>query len=170
LTAVLRAAVLTVSTKGARGERQDESGERLAELLRERLQADVFARRVVSDDPESIQAMVREWQRGDPHLIVLTGGTGLTSRDVTPQALAPLLSYQVPGMAEAMRAEGLKTTPHAMLSRSLAGVMGRTLILALPGSPKGASESLEAVLPALPHAIQMLRDQGGDAPAAHQPG
>jgi molybdenum cofactor synthesis domain-containing protein len=170
LTAVLRAAVLTVSTKGARGERQDESGERLAELLRERLQADVFARRVVSDDPEAIQAMVREWQRGDAHLIVLTGGTGLTSRDVTPQALAPLLSYQVPGMAEAMRAEGLKATPHAMLSRSLVGVMGRTLILALPGSPKGASESLEAVLPALPHAIQMLRDQGGDAPAAHQPG
>ncbi len=170
MKAVFRAAVLTVSTKGARGERRDESGERVAALL-QRLPAEVVDRRIVSDEPSEIQAMLREWQqRHALHVIVLTGGTGLTSRDVTPQALAPLLDYEVPGMAEAMRAAGLKQTPHAMLSRSLAGVMGRTLVLALPGSPTGAAESLQAVLPALPHALEMLRDAGGDSPAAHQPG
>jgi len=140
--------------------------------LLERMPAEVVDRRIVSDEPAEIRATLREWQqlRQAPHVIVLTGGTGLASRDVTPQALAPLLDYEIPGMAEAMRAEGLKQTPHAMLSRSLAGVMGRTLVLALPGSPKGAAESLQAVLPALPHALEMLREAGADSPAVHQPG
>ncbi len=165
---MVRVAVLTVSTKGARGERPDESGERLVALL-QRMPAEVLARRIVSDEPDQIRAALEQWRALDPDLIVLTGGTGLTPYDLTPQALAPLLDYEVPGMAEAMRAEGLKKTPHAMLSRSVAGVMGRTLVLALPGSPSGATESLEAVLAALPHALAMLREQAGDPSASHRP-
>jgi len=88
---------------------------------------------------------------------------------VTPQALESLLDYAIPGMAEAMRAAGLKKTPHAMLSRSLAGVVGQTVILALPGSPRGAADSLDAVMEALPHGLRTLRGEVGDAPAAHRP-
>jgi len=166
---VYRVCILTVSTKGSRGERIDESGERLAELMA-RLPGEVVGRAVVTDEVGEIRKQVREWVKAvDPHLVLLTGGTGLSPRDVTPQALEPLLDYQVEGMAEAMRAAGLRKTPHAMLSRSLAGVMGRTLVLAVPGSPRGATDSVEAVMEALPHALRMLRDQVGDAPAAHSP-
>ncbi|HEY8677974.1 MAG TPA: MogA/MoaB family molybdenum cofactor biosynthesis protein [Candidatus Dormibacteraeota bacterium] len=164
-----RACVLTVSTKGARGARADESGERVAEMLA-RLPAEIVARGVVSDELADIRRQVAEWLKAtDPHLIVLTGGTGLGPRDVTPQALESLLDYAIPGMAEAMRAAGLKKTPHAMLSRSLAGVVGQTVILALPGSPRGAADSLDAVMEALPHGLRTLRGEVGDAPAAHRP-
>ena len=164
-----RACVLTVSTKGARGERVDESGEKITEALA-RVPADVVGRAIVSDEVDDIQRQVRGWIHAiDPDLIVLTGGTGLGPRDVTPQALEPLLTYAVPGMAEAMRAAGLKKTPHAMLSRSLAGVIGRTLVLALPGSPRGVMDSLEAVMEALPHGLRTLRNQVSDRPAAHRP-
>lgn len=164
-----RACVLTVSTKGARGERQDESGEKVAEMLG-RLPAEIVARAVVSDDIDDIRRQLRDWIKAtDPHLIVLTGGTGLGPRDLTPQALEPMLDYPIPGMGEAMRAAGLRKTPHAMLSRSLAGVAGQTVILALPGSPRGVADSLEAVLEALPHGLRTLRGEIGDAPAAHRP-
>jgi len=157
-----------VSTKGARGERVDESGERLAEML-QRLPAEIVGRAVVTDDEEEIRTQVRRFLEADPHLIVLTGGTGLGPRDKTPQALEPMLDYQVPGMAEAMRAAGLRKTPHAMLSRSLAGVCGRTLVLALPGSPRGAGDSLEAIMEALSHGLRTLRGEVSDSPAAHRP-
>ncbi len=164
-----RACVLTVSTKGARGERIDESGEKISEALA-RLPSEVVGRAIVSDEVADIQRQIRDWVRAvDPHLVVLTGGTGLGPRDVTPQALATLLDYEVPGIAEAMRAAGLRKTPHAMLSRSLAGVMGRTLILALPGSPRGVADSLDAVLEALPHGLRTLRGEVSDSPAAHRP-
>jgi molybdopterin adenylyltransferase len=166
---VYRVCILTVSTKGSRGERADESGERLAELVG-RLPGEVVGRAVVSDEVAEIRKQVRDWLKAvDPHLILLTGGTGLSPRDVTPQALKPLFDYEVDGMAEAMRAAGLKKTPHAMLSRSVAGVSGRTLVLAVPGSPRGATDSVEAVIEALPHALRMLRDQVSDAPTAHSP-
>ena len=157
-----------MSTKGARGERVDESGERLAEML-QRLPAEIVGRAVVTDEEEEIRTQVRRFLEADPHLIVLTGGTGLGPRDKTPQALEPMLDYQVPGMAEAMRAAGLRKTPHAMLSRSLAGVCGRTLVLALPGSPRGAGDSLEAIMEALSHGLRTLRGEVSDSPAAHRP-
>ena len=164
-----RACVLTVSTKGARGERVDESGERISEAVA-RIPAEVVGRAIVSDEIDDIKRQLREWLRAtDPDLIVLTGGTGLGPRDVTPQAVEPLLDYAVPGIAEAMRAAGLRKTPHAMLSRSLAGVIGRTLVLALPGSPRGVVDSLEAVMEALPHGLRTLRGDVSDAPAAHRP-
>jgi molybdenum cofactor synthesis domain-containing protein len=164
-----RACILTVSTKGSRGERTDESGEKISEMLA-RIAAEVVGRAMVSDELPDIQRQIREWLRAtDPDLIVLTGGTGLGPRDVTPQAVAPLLDYPVPGIAEAMRAAGLQKTPHAMLSRSLAGVIGKTLVLALPGSPRGVVDSLDAVMEALPHGLRTLRGQVGDAPAAHRP-
>lgn len=164
-----RACVLTVSTKGARGERFDESGEKISEALA-RIAADVVGRAIVSDELPDIQRQIREWLRAtDPDLIVLTGGTGLGPRDVTPQAVEPLFDYLVPGIAEAMRAAGLRKTPHAMLSRSLAGVIGRTLVLALPGSPRGVVDSLEAVMEALPHGLRTLKGEVSDAPAAHRP-
>jgi len=160
---------LTVSTKDARGERLDESGETISETLA-RIAADVVGRAIVSDELPDIQRQIREWLRAtDPDLIVLTGGTGLGPRDVTPQAVEPLFDYPVPGIAEAMRAAGLRKTPHAMLSRSLAGVIGRTLVLALPGSPRGVVDSLEAVMEALPHGLRTLKGEVSDAPAAHRP-
>ena len=119
------ACVLTVSTRGARGERQDESGEKVSEMLA-RLPAEIVARAVVGDDVAEIREQLKTWIRAAaPDLIVLTGGTGLSPQDVTPQALLPMLDYLIPGMGEAMRAAGLRKTPHAMLSRSLAGVTGK---------------------------------------------
>jgi molybdenum cofactor synthesis domain-containing protein len=124
----------------------------------------------VSDEVDEIRTQIKDWIKAvDPDLVVSTGGTGLGPRDVTPQAVDALLDYEVPGMAEAMRAAGLKKTPHAMLSRSVAGVVGRTLILALPGSPRGAADSLEAVIEALPHGLKTLRGDVSDSLAAHRP-
>jgi molybdenum cofactor synthesis domain-containing protein len=119
------------------------------------LPADVVARESVPDDIESIRAAVRECTQS-ADIVILSGGTGLGPRDVTPQALVPLFDYEVPGMAEVMRQQGLASTPHAMLSRQVVGVIAQCLVLSLPGSPNAVAECLDAVWPALPHALALI--------------
>ncbi|MFI5261501.1 MAG: molybdenum cofactor biosynthesis protein B [Candidatus Limnocylindrales bacterium] len=147
--------VLTVSDGVTAGTREDRSGARLAARLH--AAGYTVTRGVVADDATAIVAAVRRVATTE-QLVVLTGGTGLTPRDTTPQAVRPVLDYEIPGFGEVMRAEGRHSTPFASLSRSFGGVLGRTLVLALPGSPAGAEESLAAVLDLLPHALETLAD------------
>ena len=150
---MINAGVLTISDKGYRGQRTDSSGPLIAEMLT----ADGYTveeQAIVPDNEEKIAERLIEWvDQKDIRFIVTTGGTGLSPTDVTPEAMLKVIKYQVPGMAEAMRAESLKKTPNAMISRAIAGVRGNSLILNLPGSPKGASENLSVVLPAIDHEI-----------------
>ena len=148
-----RALVITASDKAARGERADASGDAVAGRLR--AMGFEVERRVVPDERPEIEHALVEGARAHD-LVVTTGGTGLTPRDVTPQATAAVLDYEVPGLAEAMRAEGRRHTPMASLSRGLAGVLGRTLVVNLPGSPNGATESFDAIAPVIPHALETI--------------
>jgi molybdopterin adenylyltransferase len=159
-----RAGVLTISDKGAAGEREDTSGAAIRELLGSVATIDRYE--IIPDERPTIRSHLEGWaDDGRLDLIVTTGGTGLGPRDVTPEATREAIDYEVPGLAEAMRAEGLKHTPMAMLSRAVTGVRGRTLIVNLPGSPKGVRENLTAVLPVLPHALELLRGERSE----HQP-
>lgn len=153
--------VLTLSDKGALGEREDESGRIAAEMIAPL--GKVVCRQVLPDDQAQISALLLDWSDSERlSLILTTGGTGLSPRDLTPQATEAILDYQIPGMAEAMRAASLDKTPHAMLSRALVGVRGATLIVNLPGSPKGVRENLQVLLPALPHALAKLQGDPSD--------
>jgi molybdenum cofactor synthesis domain-containing protein len=154
--AVSKAHVVTVSDGAFRGKREDKSGAALVGMLR-RDGFEVADPQVVPDDAERISEAVMSAVTRGADLVVATGGTGLGPRDVTPQAIAALIDYEVPGIGEAMRRAGETSTPMALLSRSMAGVRGRALIISVPGSPKGATESLEAVMPIVGHAIQLLR-------------
>lgn len=154
-----RAAEITVSDSRGQGGHDDRSGDVIVERLAD-LPAGVVSRTAVADSLEDIRAAVISCI-DTADIVVLTGGTGLGPRDVTPQALLPLLDYEVPGLAEAMRHEGLRHTPHAMLSRQVAGVMRGMLILSLPGSPRAVAECLDAVWAALPHALAVLQGDTG---------
>jgi molybdopterin adenylyltransferase len=161
---MIRAAVITVSDKGSRGEREDLSGPEAVRLL-EAQAIEVACTLVVPDEPDEIKAALIDCaDRQGLDLIITTGGTGVTPRDVTPDATHEVLEKEIPGMAEAMRQASMAKTPHAMISRALAGLRGKTLIINLPGSPKGVRENLAVVLPAIPHAIEKI--QGGDADCA----
>lgn len=156
-----RIGVLTLSDKGSKGERIDESGEVIKQMVDEL--GDVCCYKVIPDDFSRIVEVLIFWADEEGlDLILTTGGTGMTPRDVTPEATATVLERLVPGIAEAMRAESLKKTPHAMLSRGLAGLRGTTLIVNLPGSPRAVRENLAVILPALPHGLAKLKGDPSD--------
>lgn len=160
--------ILTVSDRCYRKETRDESGPLLARLVRERLSAHVVEEAVVPDDRRLICEILQRWcDELKPDLILTTGGTGFSPRDITPEATKDLIEREVPGLVEAMRAASVKQTPHAMLSRAAAGIRKSTLVVNLPGSPKAARESLEVILPALPHGIEILKGSPG-ADRRHQ--
>ncbi len=151
-----RAGVLTISDKGSRGERIDTSGETAVEMLKTG-GFTVIKTKIVPDDIKTIEETLIEWAEDEGLSLILTsGGTGLSPSDVTPQAMMGVIDYEVPGIAEAMRAASLMKTPHAMLSRAMAGVRKSCLIINLPGSPRGVKENLEVILPALKHGIEKL--------------
>ena len=155
----MKAGILTLSDKGSRGDREDLSGAVIREML-EGSGIAIKSYEVIPDEADLISSKLKEWSDSKGlNLIITTGGTGLSPRDVTPEATLDVIEKRVPGMEEAMRTESLKKTPNAMISRAVAGIRGRTLIVNLPGSPKAVRENLGVILPALPHALSKL---GGD--------
>ena len=154
--------ILTISDKGAAGERQDKSGEAIHEIL-SGVNVSIVNYTIVPDEKEAIVEKLVRWADEDKlDVVFTTGGTGLTPRDVTPEATLSVVDKIVPGFAEVMRAESLKKTPMAMLSRAVVGTRGKCLIINLPGSPRAVFECLEVILPALPHAVETLKGQAGE--------
>jgi molybdopterin adenylyltransferase len=152
----IKAVVITASDACSRGERPDESGAALVELLTS-INAEIVATKILSDDLDPLTQALREFaHRDDVNLIVTTGGTGLGPRDNTPEATQRVIEREAPGIAEAIRAESLKATPMAMLSRGVCGVCSGTLIVNLPGSPKAVRETFAVIAPVLPHALDLL--------------
>jgi molybdopterin adenylyltransferase len=163
----IRIGILTVSDRSSRGERPDESGPALAEAVSQQ-GWQVIRTEILPDESDRVKNTLVEWaDGGEMDVILTTGGTGFSPRDITPEATQAVIQRPSPGLAEAMRSAGLRITPHAMLSRAIAGIRSRTLIVNLPGSPNGAIENLTVLLPILPHAVQLLRDELG-AEAGHR--
>ncbi len=159
---MIQAGVITLSDKGSRGEREDLSGPEVIRMLREAGIETVHSE-IIPDEEEFIASKLIEFAdvRG-LDLVVTTGGTGVSPRDVTPDATLAVIDREIPGMAEAMRRESMLKTPHAMISRAVAGIRGQTLIVNLPGSPKGVRENLAVILPALTHAIEKIKGDPAD--------
>jgi len=152
-----RAGILTVSDRGARGEREDVSGKVIAEMLAG-ISIEVAAYDIIPDEEDRIAAKILEFvDVRNLDLVITTGGTGVSPRDVTPEATRRIMDREIPGMAEAMRQESARKTPHAMLSRAVAAIRKQSLVINLPGSPKGARENLQAILPALEHALEKIK-------------
>lgn len=155
---MIRFGILTLSDRSARGEREDASGPALAHHIRAESYS-VIRQQILPDDESAIRETLIAWADSDEFDVILTtGSTGFAPRDVAPEATRAVIQREAPGLAEAMRAESLAKTKHAMLSRAMAGIRGRTLIVNLPGSPKGAVENLQTIFPVLSHAVQLLRE------------
>jgi molybdopterin adenylyltransferase len=153
----IRYGILTLSDRSARGERPDTSAPQLAKLIQAESWS-VVRQALLPDEESAIREILISWaDSGEIDVILTTGGTGFSPRDVTPEATRAVIEREAPGLAEAMRATSLKVTPHAMLSRIVTGIRRKTLIINLPGSPKAAMENLQVVLPVLPHAVQLLQ-------------
>ena len=152
----MKVGILTVSDKGARGEREDRSGPAIREMI-EAAGGEVVRTKIVPDERDEIRAALLAWSDEGLDLVLTTGGTGFSPRDWTPEATKSVIEREAPGLPEAMRRAGAEKTPMAMLSRAAAGIRGSTLIVNLPGSEKAVRESLAAVLPALPHGVDILR-------------
>lgn len=162
-----RVGILTVSDRASLGEYEDRSGPVIRQIVTDRLQAKVVQYAVVPDEQKPIRDVLEMWSSQEElDLILTTGGTGFAPRDVTPEATRSVIEREAPGLVFAMLRESMNVTAHAMLSRAVAGIRGRTLIVNLPGSPKAARENLESILPAIPHAIELLQDSP-DAEAGH---
>ena len=153
----IRTAIITLSDKGSRGEREDASGKVIREMIADIGASDVHYEILPDDKSSLMETLARLADAGNIDLIITTGGTGVAPRDVTPEATSAVIDRELPGMAEAMRAESLKKTPHAMISRAVAGIRKQALIVNLPGSPKAVRENLAVILPALPHAIEKIK-------------
>jgi molybdenum cofactor synthesis domain-containing protein len=161
---IIKAGVITISDKGSRGEREDRSGQEIITML-ENIGIEITHTKIIPDEKDQIKESLIDYaDRKGIDLIVTTGGTGVSPRDVTPDATLAVIDKEVPGMAEAMRRESAFNTPHAMISRAMAGIRGSSLIVNLPGSPKAVRENLAVILPALKHAIEKIK--GDDAECA----
>jgi molybdopterin adenylyltransferase len=163
----LRFGILTVSDRSSRGERPDASGPALVQTILAQ-GWEVLHTAILPDDLPGLRDLLAAWcDAGDIDVLLTTGGTGFSPRDVTPEATQAVIERPAPGLAEAMRAASLQSTPHAMLSRATAGIRKRTLVINLPGSPRGALENLQVILPVLPHAAQLLQENP-QAEAGHR--
>lgn len=157
----MNVAILTVSDRSAAGKREDRSGPALRTLV-EAQGWTVSKEDILPDDQSALELQLKQWSdEGSIDIILTTGGTGFSPRDRTPEATLNVIDRHAPGLAEAMRLASLRKTPHAMLSRAVAGICGATLIINLPGSPRGAKENLQAIMQVLPHAVDLLRDTPG---------
>ena len=154
---MFKVAIITISDRGSKGEREDSSGPLIREMVKD-LPGEVVHYEVIPDEKEIIiEALKKSTDQLNADLVLTTGGTGLSPRDVTPDATLKVIDKEIPGFSEAMRAESLKKTPHAMISRAICGIRGSSLIVNLPGSPKSVKENLSVILPALPHALSKLK-------------
>ena len=159
---MINVAIITVSDKGAKGQREDISGETIRSVLK-KIEAEVVWYKIVPDEIDLIQsALIEAVDKLKIDLVLTTGGTGLAARDVTPEATRAVIEKTVPGISESIRLESFKKTPQAILSRAIAGIRGQSLIVNLPGSPKGVRESLAIVLEALPHGIDILKGEASE--------
>jgi len=156
---MINVGILTISDKGSKGQRQDKSGEAIRDGV-SRMKSAVVKYEIVPDEMDIIADKLADWaDSGKLDVILTTGGTGLSQRDVTPEATLSIIDRSVPGFAEAMRAKSLEKTPMAMLSRAVSGQRGQCLIINLPGSPKAVQECLEVIIPAIPHAVEIIRGE-----------
>lgn len=165
---MIKVGVLTLSDKGSKGEREDRSGPAIEELVKT-IGAVVVSYDILPDEKALISKKLMALCKKEIDLILTTGGTGVSPRDVTPDATLEVITQEIPGIAEAMRLEGLKKTPYAMISRAVAGIRGKTLIINLPGSPKAVKENLSAILAIIPHTVEKIQGNNEECAAPETP-